>query len=106
MFFDFDRWYTNQNKIEADRILELIHCFERLNLNHAMSLAVLKRNVRVDTALLVFISFCSVVQTKLIKRYEYLTGTKYKFVPEVPKKKDVWVFERNHPEWESIRSGK
>ena len=99
MGLDFDKWYQNQNRIEADRILDTIHCFVRLNLNHAMSDAILKREVKVDTALSVFMSVCSLVQERLIKRYEYLTGTKYKFVPDSYKKRDIWKFEREHS-WE------
>lgn len=72
-------WYKAQNQLEAERLLDLIHTFERLNINYALKYEVLRRAGNTDSDLYDFASFSSLAQRRIIKRYETLTGKKYVF---------------------------
>lgn len=82
-------WYGAQNQLEADRLLDMIHLFERLNVNYAVKCEILRRSAVSDSALYDFAAFSSLAQEKVIKRWEYLTGKKYVFKPDEPKK-SIW----------------
>lgn len=91
-----EQWYKKQNEFEAERLLDIIYLFERLNLNFAMKRAILNQSAAEDSAFTKFSEFSSLVQREIIKRYEYLTHKRYKFLQTKPKASSFWMKDKKN----------
>ena len=90
----FKSWYKSQETWEADRLLDIIHIIERLNLSYAMRSEILRQNATQDDKLISFSLFMDRVLNECSYRYKLLTETSYVFKQKTPVKKDIWKYER------------
>lgn len=83
-----ESWFAKQDIFEAERIEEILHLLERLNLSYAMRSAILQQVPASDSTLESAIEFSSLAHITLARRYKQLTGKDYQaYIPRAKKRR-------------------
>lgn len=86
-----ESWFNKQDIFEAERIEEILHLFERLNLSYAMRFAILRQIPASDSGLSKMVEFSSLAHNTLTRRYKQLTGKEYQSIqPRTKRRKRNW----------------